>query len=199
MKLKYVFGVLALLLLMVSTASAEPFKLSYSNTDGATKYVTIWADLNGNTLTVWGEPNSTSVETVRIDKVGFNLPSDKVDNVLGHEDAADVYWVLFNKNPPYQMSGVGDYWSEYKSPGADATSVVVTFNENVESIDENDAGFEVAAHAAWTYKDGATDTASFTSAFFAGPYGEIPEFPTVALPVAAILGLLFIFGRRKQE
>lgn len=27
---------------------------------------------------------------------------------------------------------------------------------------------------------------------------EVPEFPTVALPVAAILGLVFIFGRRKE-
>ncbi|WP_440954699.1 PEF-CTERM sorting domain-containing protein [Methanosarcina sp. Mfa9] len=27
---------------------------------------------------------------------------------------------------------------------------------------------------------------------------NIPEFPTVALPVAAILGLVFIFGRRKE-
>ncbi|WP_052718404.1 PEF-CTERM sorting domain-containing protein [Methanosarcina sp. MTP4] len=27
---------------------------------------------------------------------------------------------------------------------------------------------------------------------------QIPEFPTVALPVAAILGLVFIFGRRKE-
>jgi len=27
----------------------------------------------------------------------------------------------------------------------------------------------------------------------------IPEFPTVAMPIAAILGLMFIFGRKKQE
>lgn len=27
---------------------------------------------------------------------------------------------------------------------------------------------------------------------------QVPEFPTVALPVAAILGLVFIFGRRKE-
>jgi len=27
---------------------------------------------------------------------------------------------------------------------------------------------------------------------------SIPEFPTVALPVAAILGLVFIFGRKKE-
>ncbi|MFY1113362.1 MAG: PEF-CTERM sorting domain-containing protein, partial [Methanosarcinaceae archaeon] len=25
-----------------------------------------------------------------------------------------------------------------------------------------------------------------------------PEFPTIALPIAAILGLVFIFGRKKE-
>ncbi|WP_235271135.1 PEF-CTERM sorting domain-containing protein [Methanosarcina mazei] len=30
------------------------------------------------------------------------------------------------------------------------------------------------------------------------PNVDIPEFPTVALPVAAILGLVFIFGRKKE-
>ena len=28
--------------------------------------------------------------------------------------------------------------------------------------------------------------------------GEIPEFPSVALPVVAVLGLLVIFGHRKE-
>ncbi|MDI9395492.1 MAG: PEF-CTERM sorting domain-containing protein [Euryarchaeota archaeon] len=27
---------------------------------------------------------------------------------------------------------------------------------------------------------------------------EIPEFPSIALPVAAVLGLVFVFGRRKE-
>jgi len=30
------------------------------------------------------------------------------------------------------------------------------------------------------------------------PQEEIPEFPTVALPIAAILGLAFLFQRRKE-
>ncbi|NPE31305.1 PEF-CTERM sorting domain-containing protein [Methanococcoides sp. SA1] len=32
----------------------------------------------------------------------------------------------------------------------------------------------------------------------APPVDEIPEFPTIALPVLAILGLSFIFMRRKE-
>jgi hypothetical protein len=30
------------------------------------------------------------------------------------------------------------------------------------------------------------------------PETKVPEFPTVAVPVAAILGLLIIFGRKKE-
>ena len=30
------------------------------------------------------------------------------------------------------------------------------------------------------------------------PYTPIPEFPTIALPVMAILGLMFIFGRKRE-
>jgi hypothetical protein len=34
----------------------------------------------------------------------------------------------------------------------------------------------------------------------AGVYNreEIPEFPTVAIPMVAIMGLAFVFGRRKE-
>jgi hypothetical protein len=28
---------------------------------------------------------------------------------------------------------------------------------------------------------------------------EIPEFPTIALPIAAVIGIAFIFNRRKEE
>lgn len=28
---------------------------------------------------------------------------------------------------------------------------------------------------------------------------DIPEFPTIAMPIAAVLGLMFVFGRKKEE
>ena len=42
---------------------------------------------------------------------------------------------------------------------------------------------------------------SRTAADFGGAANdfEIPEFPTIALPIAAILGLAFIFQRRREE
>lgn len=43
-------------------------------------------------------------------------------------------------------------------------------------------------------------TAPIATRNFAAAWMDIiPEFPTIALPIAAILGLVFIFGRKKKE
>ena len=46
-----------------------------------------------------------------------------------------------------------------------------------------------------------SDSISRTAADFGGAANDfaIPEFPTIALPIAAILGLAFIFQRRREE
>lgn len=44
----------------------------------------------------------------------------------------------------------------------------------------------------------STPSATWSLKAYATVDTEIPEFPTVALPVAAILGLVFIFGRKKE-
>ncbi|WP_255335136.1 PEF-CTERM sorting domain-containing protein [Methanosarcina sp. KYL-1] len=43
-----------------------------------------------------------------------------------------------------------------------------------------------------------TDGNEGSDSAWASPRAQVPEFPTVALPVAAILGLVFIFGRKKE-
>lgn len=63
------------------------------------------------------------------------------------------------------------------------------------------------AHVKWENKD--YPSVSIDSAFFMGkapkepeppePPTQVPEFPSVALPIASIIGILFIFGSRKQE
>lgn len=198
MRLKYIIGILALLLLMVSTASAE--ELDFSNTPGATDLVSVYGTYSGNTLTFWAEPKSSSVVSVRIDEIGFNRPVSKVDRTTGGSfnvlDNLGVLWGF--KASDSQVDGVGKYASVFHSPGSKATKVVVTFIDN-EDIPENNKGFEVAAHVAWSTSTGTGEGTADGSAFFAGGTTEIPEFPTMALPVAAILGLMFIFGRKKQE
>lgn len=42
-------------------------------------------------------------------------------------------------------------------------------------------------------------TTTLGSTYLAGGVNQVPEFPTMALPVAAILGLMFILQRRKEN
>ncbi|MGB9940644.1 PEF-CTERM sorting domain-containing protein [Methanosarcina sp.] len=198
MKIKYIIvGVLLFLLVAVSSASAE--ELDFSNTPGATDAVSVYATYSGNTLTIWAEPKGASVISARIDEIGFNRPLSKVDVTTGGAynvlDSLGVYWNF--KDSDAQVDGVGKYASVFHSPGSKATRVVVTFIDN-EDIPENAAGFEVAAHVAWTTNTGTGEGTADGSAFFAGD-SQIPEFPTLAFPVAAILGLLFITQRRKEN
>ncbi|MDW7776696.1 MAG: PEF-CTERM sorting domain-containing protein [Methanosarcinales archaeon] len=100
--------------------------------------------------------------------------------------------------------------------GAPQTGVTVNF-EVISGPNVGDSGSDVTdanGMATFTYtgdggvgidqiqahfqdQTGATiDSQIVTKMWIVG--GEIPEFPTVALPIAAILGLMFLFQRRKD-
>jgi hypothetical protein len=139
---------------------------------------------------------------VRIDEIGFNRASDKVAKTSGGiYDVVDnlvppVYWSFKGANQ--NVDDVGSFTSVFKSEGSKATKVITTFIDNGD-IDTNvPDGFKVSAHVAWAGTvpgDGTFEG----SAFFAGNNTQIPEVPTIAAPVAVILGLLFITQRRKEN
>jgi hypothetical protein len=190
-----IIGVLIFLLVAISSASAE--ELVISNTPGATDAVHVYATYSGNVLTIWATPKSTSVSSVRIDEIGFNRPrSDVVVTTSGAYNVLDNlngYWNF--KDSDAQVDHVGKYTSVFYSPGSTAKSVKVTFIDSGD-IDTNKPGYEVAAHVAWKF-NGVQQDGTATSAFFAGGT-SIPEFPSMTLPIAAIMGIMFIFGRRKE-
>jgi len=66
----------------------------------------------------------------------------------------------------------------------DASTPIGTILDNAATIDSNDT-------AQTTQHDNDTEVVK--------PDQEIPEFPTIALPIAAILGLAFFFQRRRNE
>ncbi|MDQ1252418.1 MAG: hypothetical protein QG646_1539 [Euryarchaeota archaeon] len=209
MRLKLIIGILALLLLMVGTASA--FELSDSDKTGATDNVGVFVTYNGNQIIFSVEERIAGLDE-RIDKIAFNIPTSYVEKIQiedKHGDEITVYNVRDNI-PEYWIKndedknmggGFGDFESYFANSGSGATTVTVTLTSSsaVEALSAS-TGYQVAAHAAW----------GTGSAYFAGPGTqpleppqppdtEIPEFPTIAMPVAAILGLMFVFGRRKQE
>lgn len=116
-----------------------------------------------------------------ISKVGYNVPSgitvkeitDNNGNTWEHKG----YQPMFN----------GMQFNEYDISHQDhaVTSVTIVFDGPITTSTPT-----FAAHVQW----------GSGSAFF-GPGGStsIPEFPSIALPIAAIMGIMFIVGRRRKE
>ena len=73
-------------------------------------------------------------------------------------------------------------------PYTDTRSIAITLNASTPI----GASFIVTIGAGGQNTNLEFDTASRT-------VNSVPEFPTIALPVAAILGLAFIFQRRREE
>lgn len=190
-----IIGILMLFLFMVGSASAEtlgncnyPVALndvsvdaSYSTlTDGTVTFVVHQVDTAvGN---VWlkdvGLPTSVSVEEIGAVTDGSNNPLN--------------YDVAENTMAGYLVVKVALPGGNNKG----ASTVHVKFSNTLPS----DSFF--VAHACWQnaipeqYDDKGE---KLTSAMFNNPPTSIPEFPTMALPVAAILGLIFITGRKRKD
>ena len=73
--------------------------------------------------------------------------------------------------------------------------IETTFTNNVEPIAYDSKGFSIVVHIGWEDSSGVGKSAWVGN----GYNGYIPEFPTIALPVAGILGLMLILGRRNKE
>lgn len=213
MKTAHIIGIITFVVLATGITSAQSFDLSYSNTAGATDLVTVHAMYEGKVITIWATDKTTGND-IKIDEIAFNLPSSYVESTTIEEGKKEIkktivvfnildnlgkHWELKGGNSPYQISSTGQYSSAYKSPGSGANRVVITLKNPISDIPNNGNGFEIAAHVRW----------GSGSAFFAGPCDSctpenppttnIPEFPSMVLPVAAILGLMFIFGRGKKS
>lgn len=212
MRLKLIIGVLTLLLLMVGTASAESqtVTLTEDNSnvnrddpgtlpDGIINVKVTYNPGTGIITYTDMSPTSGSVYLVnpRIDEVAYNLERDGSVTSGG-------YWGLTHDS---SMDGFGDFNVKLAQSPRNVwyRSVTVDLNEPTPYPSFPSSGHAVAIHLKFDKAyDGTTlimenGDANLGSTFLAGGVTEVPEFSTIALPIAAILGLMFIFGRRKQE
>lgn len=202
-----IIGVLLFLLIAVSSASAYELGQTTDATSNAASIgkVDVTAVYSGNTITFTAKDlNGGSAD---IKQVGFMIDPSKVSTIT---DSAGITWYPnpdTSKNAKNnvltagQMDGLGTYSTtavdvdESASTKASVVTVTLKSGNNVaDLITKNDhvPGFETCAHVAWTGGTAGVGGSAFVS-------GNIPEFPTVAAPVAAILGLLFISGRKRKE
>lgn len=220
MKLKFIIGILVLLLLMAGTASAAEYQtatLTEDNSnvnrdhagtlpDGIINVKVTYNPGTGKITYIDSSPTSSSsgpyLVNPRIDQVAYNLP------MAGTVD--QEYWHAESNTG---MDGFGDFSYKYVERPDNVRYRTV----GVQLIGPSPyplfstSGKVVAVHLAFEAaydengkqildpKGNPLKEANLGSTFLAGGVTEVPEYSTVALPFAAILGLMFIFGRRKQE
>lgn len=244
MRFKFIIGILALLMLMVGTASAVQLTdtniesgkiptgasividvtydatadtITYvDNSEGLTSPGITWVAYNVDVapISIEGSFGSTasklSTMSLTEEQLWYGVTGDTVGTVT--ELTSLTATAKTKPVPPEDVIG----WMEKNNFGAGGifgqlariyatenpgqnryhTVVVQLPKGYIGSITPNTEGYEVGVHF----------VCNEFSGFVAGPPKKpedpdvpIPEFPTVALPIAAILGLMFIFGRRKQE
>ena len=125
------------------------------------------------------------------------------------EQAGNGEWTI----PTTEIEGQleGGTWATALNPSTEGvtTSVVDgaglgTWSFSIRDKDptnsnENDAQQVNKQYMVYFYADTVPILQSHTGVVTSIVDTEIPEFPTIALPVAAILGLAFIFQRRREE
>ncbi|WP_082098506.1 MULTISPECIES: PEF-CTERM sorting domain-containing protein [unclassified Methanosarcina] len=189
---------------MVGTASAETFLLTETTDDynyGISIKVRVDYNPTDNTLTFQViEPQNKvydgyTISNVDLKNIWIKTTPDKVSVI-----SPNNVW----NDPANNHGSIGNFGAfdtqitkeqDIKSPGPVTIKLADGLTLDDLIANSND-GYVVAVHV------------GFQKAGVAGEIGcsgkvrgntLIPEFPTVALPVAAIMGIMFIFGRRKQE
>ena len=186
-------GLLVILISMASVASAsEIYNVTNPKDTLSCGDVDVGVIIDGNNVTVdviFLSPtylsNTTSIKTFGLNTVG--LTEANVTGITGANrtligvDSFSAEFGNFNTT-------VGFVTSE-KTLGP----ITITFDGPVVLV-PNSLNFNAAVHLI-----GLNEGLSVKVADGECPIQEIPEFPTIALPIAAILGLSLIFMRRKNK
>ncbi|MBP1907864.1 SdrD B-like domain-containing protein [Methanolobus bombayensis] len=135
----------------------------------------VWNDLNVNGIQEDDEDGMEGV-TVKLYTCSGQLVDTKLTDEDGYYEFTDLE--------------AGDYYIEFVSP----SGYIFTLADQGEEDEDSDAQTG-GATSCFTLNAG-----DYNSLVDAGIHSmeEIPEFPTVALPMVAIIGLAFVFGRRKE-
>jgi len=200
MKLRYIIGILALFLLMVGTASAETFLLTNANEPYFQGKIQIQVNVdeaNGK-ISVQYLSDDVPETPLGIDTFYYNLDGSdtglyRISNVMEGSTDATAAW---NKNfDGTTADGFGKFLSRQSlnsgGDGGISDPIVFTLFNSFTGIDPNTYGHRVAIHIRFS-----DDKSTWVTD---GNGSEIPEFPSIALPVAAVIGIMFIVGSRKKE
>jgi hypothetical protein len=221
LKIKYIInGVLLLLLFTVSSASAEEQTASltednsntnrdYSGTlpDGIINVHVTYNSGTGTITYIDSSPTLTSsnggpyLVDPRIDEIAYNLPMagtvnqanwHAVDNT-GMDGFKDFDYKYVERPDDIRYRTVSVQLVGPSYPLFSSTGNVVAVHLAFE------AAYDKYGNQIEDPEGNPLKETTLGSTYLAGGVTNVPEFPTMVLPVAAILGLLFITQRRKDN
>jgi hypothetical protein len=194
---------------MGTTFSADVLILNHHTTTAQDVYLKLWVS------------DASNIESITIGKAekvepGIDpfpkstIPNDGADISIGTFDAPIHEHIESIPSGPYHDGYsvsylIGDIpWHDNNDAVGNPQDDLLTFNPDagvvyirvpftVNFYNPPEAGFTVYFYAE------NPDTNVKTAFSHDAGYGQIPEFTTIAIPVAAVLGLLFFFNHRKRR
>ncbi len=199
MKTVYLIGILVFLLVTVSSASAETFYLTQVNEHQYDGKIRIEVSFTGSTITVKDVSTALDgISNVDIKEIGIQLPAgySVLQNGVVDGGAANNVWTAISGD--FVESEFGTFNTQInRDPGKSSKTrgpITISLNKAlVGSLPVNDKSNSVVVHISFGQGQEA-----LVGSTWAGGSAQIPEFPSMTLPIAAIMGIMFIFGRRKE-
>jgi hypothetical protein len=117
----------------------------------------------------------------------YEVDSKTLHTLFGNPPAQVGTSITFTPNEKFGLyinSAIGTFYSDASLNAGTKRAKLFTLKSG---------GYVLAFEdgSDWDYQDIVVEIKGSNLSF-------VPEFPTVALPVAAIIGLVFVFGRRKE-
>ncbi len=151
---------------------------------------------DGNTITVQDVSSALDgTSNVDVKDIGIVNPSDNSVAQVTDNSGAGSTWSF--SEGAFNRAGFGDFSTLCTKGNSVKTRgpIVLTLQDEFSNLPKNDDGNSIIVHISF----GEEEKDLLVGSTWAGGSTEIPEFPTMVLPVAAILGLLFIAGRKRKE
>ncbi|MCQ6962600.1 PEF-CTERM sorting domain-containing protein [Methanolobus chelungpuianus] len=195
MKLALIMAVF--LLMIVGTASAAVTEFHLTEEDANEYYdgdIDIKITVDDVSKTIELEVMEPNTEKVSMKTVLLNIPADQIASVS--DDNPKVDWVV-EDDKGQGNAGFGAMLTAVDRESGDQGTVQYIKIQMSQEWDgvlpKNVNDYSVVLHV--TRLPGNPESVWLG---LNGEVQEIPEFPTLALPIAAILGLAFMFQRRKE-
>ncbi|MFY1111640.1 MAG: PEF-CTERM sorting domain-containing protein [Methanosarcinaceae archaeon] len=199
-------GILVLLVFTVGAASAETFYLTNTSEkiDGQSILgICVKVEFNGTHISV--EDVSTRLEG----ESDVNLQAIKVciedDDIKSVSDASGLtsQWT-HSYDSAASTSEFGDFVTVCQHDKKEKNQktrgpIIIELNSYFAQLPNNELNNSMVVHLQFgTGEIEVTEGENIGSSWLTTGL-QIPEFPTLALPVAVIMGIMFIIGRRKKE